>query len=427
MRATVRSYPLAACVAALGLLTAACSDGGGARAADRGQEVHLQPVAAAGPDPFTASTATSAVALPSGTGGTSGTADVEPTDSGGAPTLRTVNGAVPGLYGGTHKLGSCDVEQQVAFLAAEQARARAFSRAAGVAQAELPDFLRGLTPVVLRADTRVTNHGFRDGRATSFQSVLQAGTAVLVDEHGLPRVRCACGNPLMPPAAVEGKQLHQGAPWPGYQPHQVVVIKPTTQAVTNLVIVNITDNTWIERTTGDDGAQDRRPAVPPAHDPTGPIPSDAPASPDTGSGDPCATPSSTPTPPLSATPRADDGTAAEPPAARPTDCPPLTPPPAVVSPDTTVPDRSSPAEPLPSLPDTGTTPGDVPSDLPVETPPGDPFTEEVPVQPDGSTGDPYDPYGVDPYAPSDPYAPYDPYGGTGDTQAPDPDAYLENA
>ncbi|MFI8100673.1 DUF6777 domain-containing protein [Streptomyces sp. NPDC086023] len=420
MRTTVRSYPLAACVAALGLLTAACSDGGGARAATRGQEVHLQPVAAAGPDPFTASTATSSVALPSGTGGTSGTADVEPTDSGGAPTLRTINGAVPGLYGGTHKLGSCDVEQQVAFLAAEQARARAFSRAAGVAQAELPDFLRGLTPVVLRADTRVTNHGFRDGRATSFQSVLQAGTAVLVDERGLPRVRCACGNPLMPPAAVEGKQLHRGAPWPGYQPHQVVVIKPTTQAVTNLVIVNITDNTWIERTTGDDGAQDRRPAVPPAHDPTGPIPSDAPTGPDTGSGDPCATP----TPPLSATPRADDGTTTEPPAARATDCPPLTPPPADVSPDTTAPDRSSPAEPLPTLPDTGTgttpgeLPGDVPSDLPVETPPGDPLTGEVPVLPDGSTGDPYAPYSPDPY---------DPYGGTGDTQAPDPDAYLENA
>ena len=58
-----------------------------------------------------------------------------------------------------------------------------------------PGYLRGLTSVVLRADTQVTNHGFRDARVTGFQSVLQAGTAVLVDNRGVPRVRCACGSP----------------------------------------------------------------------------------------------------------------------------------------------------------------------------------------------------------------------------------------
>ena len=57
-------------------------------------------------------------------------------------------------------------------------------------------FLGSLTPVTLRTDTAVTNHGFRDGSATAFQSVLQAGTGVLVDAQGLPRVRCYCGNPL---------------------------------------------------------------------------------------------------------------------------------------------------------------------------------------------------------------------------------------
>ncbi|GHF01088.1 hypothetical protein GCM10018785_74850 [Streptomyces longispororuber] len=63
----------------------------------------------------------------------------------------------------------------------------------------MPAYLRGLTPVVPRADTRVTGHGCRDGRATGHQAVLQARTAVLVDDRGLPRVRCACGNPLLPP------------------------------------------------------------------------------------------------------------------------------------------------------------------------------------------------------------------------------------
>jgi hypothetical protein len=40
--------------------------------------------------------------------------------------------------------------------------------------------------VILQRDTRVTNHGFRNGRATPTQSILQAGTAVLVDEYGVP-------------------------------------------------------------------------------------------------------------------------------------------------------------------------------------------------------------------------------------------------
>ena len=43
--------------------------------------------------------------------------------------------------------------------------------------------------MILRADTAVTNHGFRDGQATELHSVLQAGTAVLVDDQGQPVAR----------------------------------------------------------------------------------------------------------------------------------------------------------------------------------------------------------------------------------------------
>ncbi|MDX6764921.1 DUF6777 domain-containing protein, partial [Streptomyces sp. F8] len=178
--------------------------------------------------------------------------------------IRTVNAATPGLYGGTQRLGSCDVEQQVGYLTEDDGKARAFAEASGIEVAGIPDFLRALTPVVLRADTRVTNHGFRDGRAAGYQSVLQAGTAVLVDEHGMPRVRCGCGNPLGAPRAAKGSPVHKGDPWNGYQPNQVVVIEPTTHVINNLVIVNIANNTWIERKRGDDGAQDRTPqALPP--------------------------------------------------------------------------------------------------------------------------------------------------------------------
>jgi hypothetical protein len=39
----------------------------------------------------------------------------------------------------------------------------------------------------------VVNHGYRDGTVTTINSVLQAGTAVLVDDYGVAAVRCDCG------------------------------------------------------------------------------------------------------------------------------------------------------------------------------------------------------------------------------------------
>ncbi|MEV7419632.1 DUF6777 domain-containing protein [Streptomyces sp. NPDC089919] len=411
---------LAACLTVLALAVSACSDDGDTTTrGTAGPQVLLQPVAAAGPDPFTPSSATAVAPLPSRPQGGSAA------DKGAAGTtaLRTVSGSVPGLYGGTRQLGSCDVEQQASYLAADEDKARAFAGAAGVAPAELGDFLRDLTPVVLRADTRVTSHGFRSGRANAFQSVLQAGTAVLVDGHGLPRVRCACGNPLLPPAADRGAPVHQGPAWPGFEPGQVVVVRPTTQLIENLVIVNVTDNTWIERKTGDDGAQDAPPRVPPSHDPSGPLLSDSPVTP---SADPCATAtaSGTPIPPLSATPSTG----------RPGTAPPTPPSPSADCPTASPSDSSSAQDPgqrpqpppgtgsrTPAQPPTDLPP-DLPTDLPTELLPGDPLTgeSEIPFGP----GDGYDPYA--PYGPADPYQPADPYGVPQDL-ATDPGQYLESA
>ncbi len=129
--------------------------------------------------------------------------------------VRSFPGSTPGLYGGTRAVGSCDVGKQIGFLSSDPGKARSFAQAAGVPRAAVPDFLRGLTSVVLRADTQVTDHGFRDGRATSFQSVLQRGTAVLVDDRGVPRVRCAGGNPLNPPPSCPGRPRgSRGSPGP---------------------------------------------------------------------------------------------------------------------------------------------------------------------------------------------------------------------
>ncbi|RSS69866.1 DUF6777 domain-containing protein, partial [Streptomyces sp. WAC06614] len=263
-QASRRHAPAAAALfAAVGLLAAGCADpedtrpSGAAESAD----VHLVPVAAAGPDPFTTSSAT----------GESAPAQA-PVPNRTGQGIRTVNAATPGLYGGTQRLGSCDIERQLTLLTKDEDKARAFAEASGVETAQLPDYLRGLTPVVLRADTRVTNHGYRDGRADAHQAVLQAGTSVLVDGHGMPRVRCACGNPLQAPRTAKGSPVQKGDPWAGYRANQVIVVEPTVQKVDSLVLVNLLDNTWLERRTGDDGAQDKNPQHLTPYDPAEGIP-----------------------------------------------------------------------------------------------------------------------------------------------------------
>ncbi|MFG3281723.1 DUF6777 domain-containing protein [Streptomyces sp. NPDC048111] len=245
-----------------------------------GGEVLLQPAGKAGPDPFTGSTArgdsapSSPVALPSA--------------SASANVTRGVDGAAPGLYGGTRNVGSCDVEKQVAALQDEPAKNKAFASVLGIGPSAVPDYLRALTPVRLRLDTRVTNHGYRDGAATSYQAVLQAGTAVLVDDRGVPRVRCACGNPLLPPVAQKGTPKRTGEAWPGYQPANVVVVAPAVKVVNKFVVYDPDSGAWFERHKGDTGTGDRKtnpPVTPPSSSP-----SDSPSvseSPSTSSPSPC--------------------------------------------------------------------------------------------------------------------------------------------
>ncbi|WP_369231080.1 DUF6777 domain-containing protein [Streptomyces sp. R21] len=386
MRIPTRTF-LAACTLSAALLVAGCggdSDGGTAKASGTSTgELFLQPAAAQGPDPFTDSTATSTATPPPVTR----TPQSTPTGNSSATTqeVRSFSGATPGLYGGTQSVGSCDVERQIRFLTSDQAKARAFAGASGISQADIPGFLRGLTSVVLRADTRVTNHGFRDGRATSFQSVLQVGTAVLVDNRGVPRVRCACGNPLRQPVALQVNPGTHGRPWSGYRPAQVIVVTPAPKVIVNITIINIVDNTWIERPIGDDG--DRDVVVPPP-DVVTPSPSpdssssssssSSSASPSEESSSPeespsdCVTPTATVTVTPGITPSTGSPTPGSPTPGSPTpssptpggsdepaDCPTVTA--TVTAPPTTPPESSLTPSQERSAPDTGTAIPDEPS------------------------------------------------------------------
>ncbi|MDH6228375.1 MULTISPECIES: DUF6777 domain-containing protein [Streptomyces] len=219
-------------------------------------EVFLQPAADAGPDTFTDSTAEERSSAPPAS--PSVTASPSPSATASTPqnAIQGFQGDTPGLYGGTLDIASCDVEKQITFFQEAPDKQSAFASVAEIQPPEVPDYLRSLTPVNLRMDTRVTNHGYKDGAPTSYQAVLQTGTAVLVDDRGVPRVRCACGNPLSPPVAQQSAPATTGQSWPGYNPSSVVVVTPAPQPVVVLVLCGH-NGEWFERGKGGKG-KDRK-------------------------------------------------------------------------------------------------------------------------------------------------------------------------
>jgi len=210
-------------------------------------EIILAPKNAPGANPFTPSVVPTAQTTPTFTSPT-----VPPTQKG---ATGSVSGSTPGLYGGTRQLGVCDPGQLVSFLKANPAKARAWAGALNISTNQIESYVASLTPVVLRTDTRVTNHGFVNGSANPIQSVLQAGTAVLVDSYGVPRVKCYCGNPLSEPKAVAGKPSYGGDQWPGFSPTQIIVIAPTV-VIDKLVIVDVGTGQPFVRPLGTSGAAD---------------------------------------------------------------------------------------------------------------------------------------------------------------------------
>ncbi|MEM9566574.1 MAG: DUF6777 domain-containing protein, partial [Actinomycetota bacterium] len=167
-------------------------------------------------------------------------------------------GIEPGLYGGSGSDHLCDPQLIAEFLAQSPDKAAAWADAAGIEVDGIESFLDGLTPVHLQADTWVTNHGFRDGAATPRQSILQAGTMVLVDEFGVPRVRCRCGNPLQPPQIPDDRSSveYVGEPWSGFDPENLLSIEPGAEAVEWFEVVRLEDGRVVVRPVGSVGDAD---------------------------------------------------------------------------------------------------------------------------------------------------------------------------
>ena len=109
-----------------------------------------------------------------------------------------------GLYGGSG-VNACDTDALIGFLTTNSAEGLAFAEIQGIDQADIPNFINGLTEGSLLLPVTATNHNFSDGKANPIpDTTLDAGTAVLLGSDGVPRVRCKCGNPLTPNANESG-------------------------------------------------------------------------------------------------------------------------------------------------------------------------------------------------------------------------------
>lgn len=114
----------------------------------------------------------------------------------------TYHGDEEGLYGGSLNKKDCDKARLVSFLTnpENERKARAWAGVQGIGVEGISRFVGELTPALLRHDLLVKNHGFREGAAWAFESLLEAGIAVLLDRFGQPVVKCNCGNPLAVPS-----------------------------------------------------------------------------------------------------------------------------------------------------------------------------------------------------------------------------------
>ncbi|MFG2372312.1 DUF6777 domain-containing protein [Streptomyces sp. NPDC048504] len=172
-------------------------------------------------------------------------------------------GDTPGLYGGTKKPTVCDVAKLKRFLTdpANHQKAVAWSGVLGITTDRIPAYLDRLTPVLLRHDTLVQNHDYKKGKATPYNSLLQAGIAILVDEQGEPAAKCSCGNPLRPfkgdASRISVKFADGNKKWNGYEPSSVVAVRPAPRNMERLVLVDVGDpERGITRPVGTTGKRD---------------------------------------------------------------------------------------------------------------------------------------------------------------------------
>ena len=167
-----------------------------------------------------------------------------------------VDGDEAGLNGGVRDELVCDKDEIAGQLTDDDDKTRAFAEVEGIDDGDIGDFVDDLTGVLLRHDTRLADHGFVDGSARRVEAVLERGTAVLVDEHGVPRVRCASGSPLSAARSTADTERFSGTEWPGFDKNRVVVVEGAAVDDAFVLLDNDTEDVFL-RPVGSAGEDDQ--------------------------------------------------------------------------------------------------------------------------------------------------------------------------
>ncbi len=204
--------------------------------------VRTEPISFAGEDPFAPAPVGTDEAIP----------PVQPEGT------VTFDGGHIGLYGGTLNTTTCDKAQLILFLTQNPDKGAAWAGVLGIPVTQIPSYVTGLTPVLLRSDTLVTNHGYANGLATVIPAVLQAGTAVLIDDKGFPVTKCYCGNPLTPPTYYSPgyDPRYYGPTWQGFSGTSITIIQNSTTIINTYTLVDPRTKQPFERPRGSDGTDD---------------------------------------------------------------------------------------------------------------------------------------------------------------------------
>jgi hypothetical protein len=236
-------------------------------------EIFLEPAGTSGPESFAGEIFVPVIppatlVIPTSTTSTTQALSSTTTAAGGEVQVASYPGDTPALYGGSKSRSLVGKGGQLRFFEENPDKAAAFCAAlnadttfrwtggAKIRPDQLSDYFAGLTPMMLTRDTRVTNHGYRDGRPTPRQSVLQAGQTVLVDRYGVPRVRCECGNPLTPPKPVRTTPRYTGQRWPRFDPAAIIAVQRTTVMIDTFVLIDVYTGQTFDRPAGTDGSKD---------------------------------------------------------------------------------------------------------------------------------------------------------------------------
>ncbi|WCO67494.1 hypothetical protein PO878_02015 [Iamia majanohamensis] len=224
------------CAAVVGALVLVAGDD-----SDGVVEVELEAAGAETEDPFTPSVVEAGVSV-ADLLASPGVADQAQASAGpgtGDVAVAEVRGNAPRLYASRSQGPVCDAAALTARITESPERAAAWAGAAGVEVDGIEAFVSSLTPLVLTRDTAVTNHRYGEDGAQAYQAVLQAGTPVLVDDRGTPRVRCTCGNPLLEPR-VAGEEVDlAGERWEGFDPARLSGIRPSAEPVATIETVDV--------------------------------------------------------------------------------------------------------------------------------------------------------------------------------------------